>query len=171
MKFMNSNYGYANFAKGKSYDSPFGKSKKVTNEIVSARSRKAPTYDSPFGKGTPETQSKALANTLAKPELREPGVIRNAKSTAAGVSQGTRDVLGTQGKTGVKVKSTIAGLQQSGRDAVYAGGQTLKKAGRFIKNNKVGVGLAAAGALGAAGYGIIRKMRSDKGKKRGKYSN
>ena len=49
---------------------------------------------------------------------------------------------------------------------------TLAKAGSFIAKNKVGVGLAAAGALGA-GIGataLARKMRSDKGRKRGQYS-
>lgn len=50
------------------------------------------------------------------------------------------------------------------------GVKLLRKAGKFVKNNKVGVGLAGAGALGAVGYGVYRKMRSDKGKKRGSYN-
>ena len=162
MKFMNSNYGYADFKKRTTLDTKTGNitSKDITNskDVVPA-----------FGK--PKNRSKALANTFAKPELREPGIARSARSTAAGASQGSRELFKTQGRNGVKAKSTIAGLKQSGRNTVYAGGQMLKNAGKFAKNNKVGVGLAAAGALGAVGYGAYRKMRSDKGKKRGSNNN
>lgn len=45
----------------------------------------------------------------------------------------------------------------------------LGKAVKFIGKNKLGIGLAGAAALGGIGYGIARKMRSDKGKKRGFY--
>jgi len=115
----------------------------------------------------PRAQSKALKGTLSRPQIREPGVGRNVRSTAAGANQRARDTFKTQGKAGKKVKSAIAGAKQSGRDAVYAGKKGLKAAGRFAMRNKVGVGLAAAGALGAVGYGVYRKTRSDKGRKRG----
>jgi len=117
----------------------------------------------------PRAQSKALKDTFARPQIREPGVERNARSTAAGVNQRARDTFKTQGRTGKKVKSAIAGARQSGRDAIYAGKRGLKAAGRFAMKNKLGVGLAAAGALGAVGYGVYRKTRSDKGRKRGSY--
>lgn len=41
-------------------------------------------------------------------------------------------------------------------------GVALKKAGRFAMKNKVGLGLAAAGALGAVGYGAYRKLKPKK---------
>jgi len=113
--------------------------------------------------------SRALKDTFARPELREPGSYRNGRSTAAGIKQGLRDTFRTQGNAGVRAKSSIAGAKQFGRDAVYAGKQGLKATGRFAMRNKLGVGLAAAGALGAVGYGVYRKTRSDKGKKRGSY--
>jgi hypothetical protein len=47
--------------------------------------------------------------------------------------------------------------------------QGLKTAKQFAGKNKVLLGLAGAGALGVAGTKLIRKMRSDKGKKRGGY--
>lgn len=72
------------------------------------------------------------------------------------------------------------GRVANARDAMAAKRQSLsakssnmlKKAGKFVKGNKLGVGLGAAGALGAVGLGIagVRKMRADKGKKRGSYS-
>ena len=46
----------------------------------------------------------------------------------------------------------------------------IGKAKNFIGKNKLGIGLAGATALGGIGYGITRKMRSDKGKKRGFYN-
>ena len=182
MKFMNSNYGYADFA-GRGKTTRRSGSAGSTNSGVPKNSGSAPSKFTPNKQiqvnskdvvpsvNKPKNQSKVLANTFAKPELREPGIARSARSSAAGASQGSRNLFGTQGKNGVKAKSTIAGLQQKGRDVAYSGGQMLKNAGKFAKNNKVGVGLAAAGALGAVGYGAYRKMRSDKGKKRGSNNN
>ena len=161
MKFMNSNYGYADFKKRITLDTRTGN---ITSREITRSKDVVPAF------GKPKSR-KALAGTFAPPQIREPGMGRNARSTAAGASQGSRNLFKTQGRNGVKAKSTVAGLKQSGRDAAYAGGQMLKKAGRFAKNNKVGVGLAAAGALGGVGYGVYRKMRSDKGKKRGSNNN
>jgi hypothetical protein len=42
----------------------------------------------------------------------------------------------------------------------------LGKAKKFIGKNKVGLGIAGAATLGAIGYGVARKIRSDKGRKR-----
>lgn len=164
---MNSDYGYANFKKGKTYISPYGQgggaggaAGGATTPISTARSKKTKTYMSPYGQGTPK--AKALKGTPAAPTLREPGIARNARSTAAGAKQGARDLTGWAGKRGIR--SNIAGAKQGARDAAYAGTQTLKKAGRFVMKNKVGVGLAAAGALGAAGGAIALKMRNKKKK-------
>lgn len=45
--------------------------------------------------------------------------------------------------------------------------KTAKEVGTFIsKNRKIGLGIAGAAALGSIGYGIARKIRSDKGRKR-----
>ena len=46
----------------------------------------------------------------------------------------------------------------------------IGKAKKFISKNKLGLGAVGLATAGAIGYGLIRKMRSDKGKKRGFYS-
>lgn len=151
------NSSYADFKKGNTYTSPYGQGGRASTPTTTDRSKKTKTYTSPYGQGTPV--SKPLKGTPAKPNLREPGMARNARSTAAGAKQGVRNATGWAGKRGIR--SNIAG-----------GTQKLREAGQFIMKNKVGTGLAAAGALGA-GIGataLIRKMRSDKGKKRGQYS-
>ena len=102
---------------------------------------RTPSSD-PFG-GVQSTGTKTYGKELSD----------NIKSGRAGMSQ-----LPADQKTAiVRKKATKTGV-------------ALKNAGRFIKKNKVGLGLAGAGALGAVGYGIYRKMRSDKGRKRGQYS-
>lgn len=49
-------------------------------------------------------------------------------------------------------------------------GQVIKPKGNG-KGLLIGAGIAGAAALGGIGYGLFRKKRSDKGKKRGKYKN
>jgi hypothetical protein len=170
MKFMNSDYGYANFASKRASDArAANRAKNVTTVTLVEPGGKLAVIPKSSKQQT-KAQSKALKNTFAPPTVREPGMARNARSTAAGAKQGVRDATGWAGRRGIR--SNIAGAKQGMRDGAYAGGQALKQAGRFIGRNKVGVGLAAAGALGA-GIGatvLARKMRSDKGKKRGSYS-
>lgn len=48
--------------------------------------------------------------------------------------------------------------------------QVIKPVGSG-KGLLIGAGIAGAAALGGLGYGLYRKSRSDKGKKRGKYKN
>lgn len=170
MKFMNSKNGYANFASKQAAAARVAaKAANKTKDSVGSFIAGPKGVNSPGGKLA--LIPKPLENTFAKAELQKPGIVRSVKSTVAGVSQSAKNLFGTQGKNGVAAKSTIAGLKQKGRDVAYGGGQMLKNAGKFAKNNKVATGLAAAGALGAVGYGAYRKMRSDKGKKRGSNNN
>lgn len=147
MKFLNSNYGnngynYANFARTRRRSS--------ANDIPITKAGdnvKYPTRE-PVKPMAPPTaaQLETLDNNLKAAENRKGG----SKSSAP---------------KRVRVRSGMNSnkLFRQGRVA-------LKKAGRFAMKNKVGVGLAGAGALGAVGYGVYRKMRSDKGKKRGSYN-
>lgn len=147
MKFLNSNYssGYANFTK------------KI----------KADDFGVPF------VQNPAVApgKDLTKSEKLKATIAAERASAESRIAQEKAKRFGGSSKPSRPAPKEIP--IRSGNilsDAKEAGASGLKKAGKFIKNNKVGVGLAAAGALGAAGYGISRKMRSDKGKKRGQYS-
>ena len=73
------------------------------------------------------------------------GLSDNIKSGRAGMG-----ALPADQKTAiVKKKATKTGV-------------ALKKAGRFAMKNKVALGLAGAGALGAVGYGAYRKLKSNK---------
>lgn len=147
MKFLNSDYnrGYANFG--------------VSREQKQARKLAAKN-----------AQKLALQNKTA-PTSGGFKALTNTEDAIKGAAYGPQPMIGPQQKKGGfgKAKDAIEGKAQ------YYGAKaknTLAKAGNFVKNNKVGVGLAAAGALGAAGAGlaIARKMRSDKGRKRGQYS-
>ena len=186
MRFMNSNYGndgydYANFsAEGRALRKA-ARDRRIASETstlvirdpgqpgVRAKGGALAIREAAPRRRKRKKVSRALKDTFARPQIREPGIGRDIRSTAAGVNQGARDTFRTQGNAGVRAKSSIAGAKQFGRDAVYAGKQGLKATGRFAMRNKLGVGLAAAGALGAVGYGVYRKTRSDKGKKRGSY--
>lgn len=147
MKFLNSNYssGYANFTKkpkADAFDVPF-----VQNPAV------APGKDL--------TKSEKLKATIAAERASAQSRIAQEKAKRYGGSSSPSRPAPKE----VRIRN--GNLLDNAKEAGSSG---LKKAGKFIKNNKVGVGLAAAGALGAAGYGVYRKMRSDKGKKRGQYS-
>ena len=153
MKFLNSNYkkGYANFAKkpkpkASNFDVPF-----IQNPAV------APGKDL--------TKSEKLKATIAAEKASAQSRIAQEKAKRYGGSSSPSRPAPKE------IRISNGNLLD---DAKEAGSSGLKKAGKFIKNNKVGVGLAAAGALGAVGsavgYGVYRKMRSDKGKKRGQYS-
>jgi len=97
------------------------------------------------------------------------------EATLTGNSTGTK----TYGKgLSDNIKSGRAGMSQLPSDQRVAitpkkatkTGSLLKKAGKFAMRNKIALGLGAAGALGAVGVGVARKMRSDKGRKRGSRS-
>lgn len=147
MKFLNSNYGndgynYANFAGGRNRNRASGFDIPVTK---AGDNVKYPAPSSTIPLKPPSAESlKTLENDMKR------GEARSSKPAPA------KRVRIREGANSNK-------LYRQGRVA-------LKKAGRFVKGNKVGVGLAAAGALGAVGYGVYRKMRSDKGKKRGNYN-
>ena len=146
MKFMNSNYGndgynYANFGGGRNRQST-----SADDIPVGKPSTKAvyPAASSTIPMNPPSAESlKTLENDMLRAESK------------ASKSSSPKRVRVREGANSNK-------LYRRGRVA-------LKQAGRFVKNNKVATGLAAAGALGAVGYGVYRKMRSDKGKKRGNY--
>ena len=154
---MNSNYGYANFAKKANQSRSPGRK--------GQQPRSASPSTQPYVAAKPQSAPSASTSSGQRINMQRG---YNA-SDALNPAYGPQPLVGPQQQKGVfgKTKDAVAGKAQ------YYGAKaknTLAKAGRFIKNNKVGVGLAAAGALGAAGYGIARKMRSDKGKKRGQYS-
>jgi len=150
MKFLNSDYskGYANFAGGRN------------------RSEKAkPNADS---KSIRE-RAVARGNAQESKVVRQNAMARQGRAASTPTPFGPQPLVGPQQKKGFfgKAKDAAAGKRQ------YYGAKaknSLSSAGKFIAKNKVGVGLAAAGALGAAGVAMARKMRSDKGKKRGQYS-
>lgn len=129
MKFLNSNYNYADFAV------------KRTRTKGMNRTANPNPFASTVGEGK-YTGTKTYGKELGE----------NIKSGRNAMSQ----LPATDRSSPIKRKAT-------------KGVSLLKKAGRFVMKNKVGVGLGAAGALGAAGL-AIRKMRSDKGKKRGNYN-
>lgn len=146
MKFLNSNYGnngnnYANFAGGRNRNRTPGFDIPVTQ---AGDKVKYPAPSSIIPMKPPSADSlKTLENDMKRAESK------GSKSSPP------KRVRIREGANSNK-------LYRRGRVA-------LKQAGKFVKKNKVGVGLAAAGALGAVGYGVYRKMRSDKGKKRGNY--
>lgn len=153
MKFLNSDYsrGYANFAKGTSR-------RQASNNVTPKRSSSAPM--------APITPAQEITKSPKSVKGNPRGTNASSAITPA---YGPQPLYGPQQKKGKlgNAKDAIEGKAQ------YYGAKaknTLAKAGRFISNNKVGVGLATAGALGAAGVAIARKMRSDKGRKRGQYS-
>lgn len=162
MKFLNSNYGYANFAKKSSRTSGGTSRRPGRNEAPNAK-RPGRTGNTP----APKVVTKNTADIV-------PSTLNSRKgynaSSALTPAYGPQPLYGPQQKKGFlgSAKDTIEGKAQ------YYGAKgknMLAKAGKFISKNKVGVGLAAAGALGAAGAGLaLRKMRSDKGKKRGNYN-
>lgn len=145
MKFLNSNYSnrYADFG--------------VSREQKQARKMAA------------QNATKSAAQNKTAPKSGGFKSLTATEDAVKGAAYGPQPFIGPQQKKGGfgKAKDAVEGKAQ------YLGAKaknTLAKAGSFIKKNKVGVGLAAAGALGAAGVGIARKMRADKGKKRGQYS-
>jgi hypothetical protein len=149
MKFMNSKYskGYANFAK-------------------KGNQSRSPGRKGQSGAPTPSTTPFEAPKSQAAAKNPRGGNASSALTPA----YGPQPLYGPQQKKGKlgNAKDAVAGKAQ------YYGAKaknTLAKAGKFISKNKVGVGLAAAGALGAAGVAMARKMRSDKGRKRGNYSN
>ena len=159
MKFLNSNYGYASFAKGTSRraapNQPFNSQQQsVTSGGTSRRTggKEAPTAKTstrgPLGKSVMGTEKRALVDDAIGP----------------------KPFIGPQQKRS-KLKNVKDAFENKAQGYGAKGKNMLAKAGKFIKNNKVGVGLAAAGTLGAVGYGAYRKMRSDKGKKRGSNNN
>lgn len=108
-------------------------------------------------------KKKAAAETANSNAVRERAMARQGKAASSPTPFGPQPLVGPQQKKGFfgKTKDAAAGKAQ------YLGAKTkntLAKAGKFIKNNKVGVGLAAAGALGAAGGAIALKMRNKKKK-------
>lgn len=174
---MNSNYGYANFAKKSSRTSGGTSRRSGGNEAPNSK-RPGRTGNTPAAKVTTNgpdivAPAKRPANQGAGAySSKNPNMWRGENaSKALSPANGPQPFYGPQQKKGWlgNTKDAVEGKAQ------YYGAKaknTLAKAGRFIGNNKVGVGLAAAGALGA-GIGataLMRKMRSDKGKKRGKYS-
>lgn len=142
MKFLNSDYskGYANFAK------------KTSSAPTKKRSSSAPMQSYPAAKETAVASKSSGKNPRGG----------NA-SSAMTPAYGPQPLYGPQQKKGKlgKAKDAVAGKAQ------YLGAKTkntLAKAGSFIAKNKVGAGLAAAGALGA-GIGataLARKMRNKK---------
>lgn len=143
MKFLNSNYNYADFKRSKE--------QKQARKMAAANANKSAAQNkiAPKGGGF-----KSLSAT---------------EDAIKGAAYGPQPLIGPQQKKGwlENTKDAVAG---KGQYYGAKGKNMLAKAGRFIANNKVGVGLAGAGALGAVGYGVYRKMRSDKGKKRGNYN-
>jgi hypothetical protein len=175
MKFLNSNYGYANFAKGSRTSG--GTSRRSGGNEAANSKRPGRTGNTPAAKVTTNgpdivAPAKRPANQGAGAySSKNPNMWRGENaSKALSPANGPQPFYGPQQKKGKlgNLKDAVEGKAQ------YYGAKgknMLAKAGKFISNNKVGVGLAAAGALGAAGAGLaIRKMRSDKGKKRGNYN-
>lgn len=147
MKFLNSDYskGYANFAKGTSR-------RQASNNITPKRSSSAPM--------APTTPAKDAVKSPASVKGNRRGANASSAMTPA---YGPQPLYGPQqkkGKLGNAVDSARGKAQYLGAKTK----NTLKKAGSFIAKNKVGVGLAAAGALGAAGGAIALKMRNKKKK-------
>lgn len=130
MKFLNSDYNYADFAV-----------KRVRTKSTNRTPNPNP-FASTAGEGK-YTGTKTYGKELGE----------NIKRGRAGMSQ-----LPTDQKVAVTRKKATKM------------GRALKQIGRFAMKNKVGLGLAAAGGLGLAGVGIARKIRSDKGQKRGNYN-
>lgn len=143
MKFLNSNYGYANFAKG------------AMGQNAPSNSRANPTPKK-LGKGYSSKNPAMGRGDFA------PSVFAN--ETGPQPMYGPKQAESKLGNAKNAIESKAQGYGAKGKNM-------LARAGKFVKNNKVGVGLAAAGALGAVGYGAYRKMRSDKGKKRGSNNN
>jgi len=138
MKFLNSNYGnnglnYADFAVKRTKTKGTRTPEMRANPFTGATT---PTGNSTGTKSYGAVGERAIgANTLSN----------RIKSGRAGMG-----ALPADQKTAiVKKKATKTGV-------------ALKKAGRFAMKNKVGLGLAAAGALGAVGYGAYRKLKSKK---------
>jgi len=110
-------------------------------------------------------KKKAAAENANSAAVRERSMSRQGRvaSSASPTSSGPQPFIGPQQKKGKlgKAKDAVAGKAQ------YYGAKaknTLAKAGSFIAKNKVGVGLAAAGALGA-GIGATALARRNKKKK------
>lgn len=145
MKFMNSNYGYANFG--------------VSREQKQARKMAA------------KNAQKLASQNKTAPKSGGFKSLASTEDVIKGAAYGPQPLVGPQQKKG-GFGNAMDSARGKGQYYGAKAKNTLAKAGRFIGKNKVGVGLAAAGALGA-GIGataLMRKMRSDKGKKRGQYS-
>lgn len=158
MKFLNSNYrskgyNYANFS-----------TDQVKNQEA-IRARKAAIANA---EDFPITQ----ASSSVRYPTPSPAPPQNPPSPEAikNLEKEVRRIESTQRSTKSDPPKRVRIREGANSNKLYRRGRVaLKQAGKFVKNNKVGVGLAAAGALGAVGYGVYRKMRSDKGKKRGNY--
>lgn len=144
MKFLNSDYskGYANFAGGRN------RSEKVKPNADSKSIRE---------------RAVARGQSQESKVVRQNAMARQGKAASSPTPFGPQPLVGPQQKKGFfgKTKDAAAGKAQ------YLGAKTkntLAKAGSFIAKNKVGAGLAAAGALGA-GIGataLARKMKNKK---------
>jgi hypothetical protein len=154
MKFMNSNYSYADFAGGRN------RSGRNTKQVVS---QVDDAFDIPVGK--PSTKAKYPAPSSTIP--MKPPSAESLKTLENDMKRGE-----SRSSTPPASKRIRAREGANSSKLFRRGRVALKQAGRFAMRNKVGTGLAAAGALGAVGLGIagVRKMRADKGKKRGSYS-
>ena len=70
---------------------------------------------------------------------------------------------------GKQGKETFKGFSERHKTPSSKNIKFLGKAKKFIGKNKLGLGVAGVVSLGAIGYGAMRKIRSDKNKKRGGY--
>jgi hypothetical protein len=185
MKFMNSDYGYADFARGKSTrrSGTAGASPRNSTDPNVTKSSGGTAPSKPAAKNSGKRMG-AYNNSgdVVKPVKAVPDATTSSgqrinrnrganASSALSPTYGPQPMFGPQQKKGKlgNLKDAVEGKAQ------YYGAKgknALAKVGRFAMKNKVGTGLAAAGALGAVGLGIagVRKMRADKGKKRGSYS-
>lgn len=112
------------------------------------------------------TKTKGTRTSNPNPFASTAGEGKYTGTKTYGKELGERIKEGRTGMSQLPASEQITNIKKKPTKGTVA----LKNAGRFIKKNKIGLGLAAAGALGAVGYGAYRKMRSDKGRKRGQYS-
>lgn len=115
-------------------------------------------------------KKKAAAETANSSAVRERAMARQGRVASSGTNSfGPQPMQGPQQKKGKIGQGLTSAKNAAAGKAQYLGAKTkntLAKAGSFIAKNKVGVGLAAAGALGA-GIGataLARKMRNKKKK-------
>ena len=158
---LNQSAEFASKWREKLYPEQVAKGKLLSKEI-------AKNKDNFWGDRQIIAEQNNLTKQKLKKEARQSRTNRNINKDSE-VSENLDNKIYKSNKTSLSAKGQqkLKELKSAYKKRKFTA--NIGKAKNFIGKNKLGIGAIGLATAGVLGYGLIKKMRSDKGKKRGFY--